>query len=86
MIIQGRDVKVYDNCGLSNDRYTIIIDGSVYSMNHVPNHPAYGFNQYSGEGYVWNEKWGEEVHDIKELPEETVKAIIQRMEISEGIK
>ncbi|TAL66709.1 MAG: hypothetical protein EPN82_17120 [Bacteroidetes bacterium] len=83
MEIQGKEVKVYDNGGKTNDRYTIVVDNSVYSMNKVPNHPNYGFNQYCGEleqGYEWNEKWGEEVHDISELPEETLKAIIQRME------
>jgi hypothetical protein len=83
MIIQGREVKIYDNGGLSIDRYTVVIDGSVYSMNIIPNHPGYGFNQYSGEvseGFEYNESWGVEVHDINKLPEETVKAIIQRFE------
>jgi hypothetical protein len=83
MIIQGKDVKVYDNGGQTNDRFTIVINGSVYGMNAIPFHLGYGFNQYCGmvsEGYVWNEKCGKEVHDIKELPDEVVKAIISRFE------
>lgn len=83
MIIYGRDVQVYDNGGKTNDRYTVVIEGSVFAINTVPFHPAYGFSQYCGEveqGYKWNEKWGEEVHDINALPEETVKAIIARFE------
>ncbi len=83
MIINGKEVKVYDNGGISNDRYTAVIDGSVYAINTVPFHPSYGFSQYCGEvseGYIWNEKWGNEVHDISELPVETVKAIIARFE------
>jgi hypothetical protein len=83
MIIQGKEVRVFDNGGITNDRYTVIIDGSVFAMNKVPFHPAYGFSQYCGEvteGYQWNEKWGREVHDISELTEDTVQAIIARFE------
>ena len=80
MIIQGKEVKVYDNGGITNDRYTVVIDGSVFAMNESPFHPAYGFSQYCGENFEWNESWGEEIHDIAELPEETVRAIIARFE------
>jgi hypothetical protein len=83
MIIQGTNVQVFDNGGVTNDRYTIVIDGSVFAMNEVPFHPTYGFSQYCGEvsqGYIWNEKWGREINDISEIPEETVKAIILRFE------
>ena len=55
----------------------------MFAINQVPFHPTYGFSQYCGEveqGYIWNEKWGKEILDISELPEETVKAIIQRFE------
>ncbi len=83
MIIQGKNVKVYDNGGASNDRYTVIIDNSVYAMNETPFHPTYGFSQYCGElgsEYTWNENWGQEIHDVSELSDETVKAIIARFE------
>ena len=83
MIIQGKEVRVYDNGGVSNDRYTVVIDGSVFAMNAVPFHPAFGFSQYCGEvsqGLVPNENWGKEVQDISELPEDTVRVIIQRFE------
>jgi hypothetical protein len=83
MIIQGKEVRVFDNGGITNERYTVIIDGSVYGMNQLPFHPAYGFSQYCGEvsdGYQWNKNWGQEVHDISELTEDTVQAIIARFE------
>jgi hypothetical protein len=83
MLIQGKEVKVYDNGGVSNDRYTVVIDNSVYALNAIPFHPSFGFSQYCGEvsgGYVWNEKWGHELHDISELPEEVVQAIVSRFE------
>ena len=83
MIIQGKEVQVFDNGGATNDRYTVVIDGSVFAINTVPFHPTYGFSQYCGEagqGYTWNEKWGVEITNISELPEETVKAIICRFE------
>jgi len=83
MIIQGKEVQVFDNGGVSNDRYTVVIDGSVFAMNTLPFHPTYGFSQYCGEvsqGYQWNEKWGVEIHDKAELPIETVNAIIARFE------
>jgi hypothetical protein len=83
MIIQGKEIKVYDNGGKTNDRYTVIIDGSVFGINTVPFHPAMGFSQYCGEDsekLKWNENWGDEIQDIAELPEETVKAIIARFE------
>lgn len=80
MNIRGKEVQVFDNGGLSNDRYTVIIEGSVFAMNTEPFHPSYGFSQYIGEmeKYSINESWGKEIHDISELPEETVKAIIER--------
>ncbi|MCX6152772.1 MAG: hypothetical protein NT007_01295 [Candidatus Kapabacteria bacterium] len=83
MKIKDKEVQVYDNGGTSADRYTIVIDGSVYAMNSSPFHPAYGISQYCGEemeGYIPNEHWGVEVHDINELNEDTIKAIIQRFE------
>ena len=83
MNIQNKEVQVFDNGGLSNDRYTVIIDGSVFAINTVPFHPTYGFSQYCGEveqGYIWNENWGKEIFDISELPDATVEAIILRFE------
>jgi len=83
MIIQGKEVRVYDNGGATNDRYTIVIDGSVFAMNTVPFHPTYGFSQYCGdisENFKWNANWGKEIHDISKLPEATVLAIIARFE------
>ena len=46
MEIQGKNIQIFDNGGVSNDRYTIVIDGSVFAMNKVPFHPTYGFSQY----------------------------------------
>jgi len=83
MIIQGREIQVFDNGGATNDRFTVIIDGSVFAINTIPFHPTYGFSQYCGEteqGYEWNDKWGVEITNISELPTETIKAIIARFE------
>lgn len=83
MIIQGKKIKVFDNGGITVDRYTVVINGSVFAMSTEPFHPAYGFSQYCGEverGYEPNENWGEEIHDASELPEKVVQAIIQRFE------
>lgn len=43
-----RPVEIYDNGGESVDRYTVIMDGSVYGMSENPLNPC-GFNQYCGE-------------------------------------
>lgn len=83
MNIRGNEVRVFDNGGASNDRYTIVIGKSVFAMNDMPFHPAFGFSQYCGEieqGYNYNASWGMEITDISKLPEDTVKAIIQRFE------
>ena len=83
MKINNKDVKVYDNGGITNDRYTVVIDKSVYAMNKIPFDSAFGFSQYCGEvadGYLYNKSWGKEIHDISELNEDTIQAIIQRFE------
>ena len=80
MLINGKEVKVFDNGGKTNDRYTVVIEGSIFAMNEIPYHPAYGFSQYCGENYEWNENWGIEITNIDELPKDTVRAIIARFE------
>lgn len=42
------EIKIIDNDGTTFDRYTVIIDKSVYTMSQHPSHPQ-GFNQYAGE-------------------------------------
>ena len=42
------NIKVYDNDGKTFDRYTVVIDGSVYSMSHNATSPQ-GVDQYAGE-------------------------------------
>ena len=43
-----KDVKIFDNGGESFDRYTVIIDNSVFGMSDNPLDPQ-GFNQYCGD-------------------------------------
>ena len=72
-------IKVYDNGGRTFDRYTVIIGKSIYAMSHNPLYPQ-GFDQYVGEiddmpyDFPGIEE-GKEIKDIKELPEEVLKAI-----------
>ena len=40
-------IRVFDNGGKTWDRYTIVIDGSVYGMSETPRSPM-GFNQFNG--------------------------------------
>ena len=42
-----KNVRVFDNGGISFDRYTVLIDGDAFGMSHNPNSPQ-GFNQYIG--------------------------------------
>ena len=85
MKIQNRNVKIYDAGDKINDRYTIVMDGSVYGMSANPF--AWGaVDLYLGEhgfahgdGYVWNRSWGKKVKEISELPENLIKAINYRI-------
>jgi len=45
---QVPNIRVFDNGGETFDRYTVIINTSVYGMSINANSPQ-GFNQYSGE-------------------------------------
>ena len=40
-------LRVWDNGGISFDRYTVRIRNDYYGMSHDPNSPQ-GFNQYLG--------------------------------------
>ena len=70
-------VKVYDNGGVSFDRYTVIIGREVYSMSDNP--LSYnGFNQYVCE---FNQLHLNDTHKkikFSELPENVKKAIFDR--------
>jgi len=43
-----KPVRIFDNGGLTCDRYTVVIGTSVYGMSDNPTAPN-GFNQYCGE-------------------------------------
>jgi hypothetical protein len=85
--IAGRKVagvKVYDNGGTTMDRYTVVIDGSVYTMSenaHAPN----GVNMYAGEeseGYGPQE--GDAEVPVDQLPEDLQRAITDRQSDSDS--
>ena len=79
-----KDVKVFDNGGESFDRYTVIIDESVFGMSHNPRSPQ-GFNQYCGEKDEFPEDLSHLGEDITEnylsLPHELFVAIWERVNI-----
>jgi len=74
------DVEVFDNGGTSFDRYTVIINGSVYGMSDNPGDPQ-GFNQYCCEVselcLKGNEAIGKPVM-LSDVPPEVFKAIYYR--------
>ena len=75
--------QYYDNGGETIDRYTIIIDHSVYGMSKNPISPQ-GFNQYCGEAAEFDLEDNEGVGVLVEwgdLPEDVQKAIQERREL-----
>ena len=78
-----RKVRVWDDGGKSNDRYTVMIRENdmdmIYGMNQIPFDPSGGFSQFVGENYKPNSNWGKEIRLI-DLSEDVLKAIKQRME------
>jgi len=56
-----KGLKIYDNGGKTIDRYTVILDGAVFTMSYDPLSPQ-GVNQYLGrEVDCKNQKWGKEI-------------------------
>lgn len=76
MIINGREVRVFDNGGKTLDRYTVIIDGSIFAMSGNPEHPQ-GVNQYVGEKPC--NLSGDRELRWDEVPEPVRKAILNRI-------
>ncbi len=72
-------VTVWDNGGETNDRYTVLIDNSIYGMNTMPFHPTYGFSQYCGEKEPDNDL-SHCGRIVCELPKDVLQAIVQRIE------
>ena len=70
---------VYDNGGETVDRYSIIIEGSVYGMSSDPFSPL-GFNQYCGETHELappGKHLGKKI-SVKLLPDNIKAAICER--------
>ena len=74
------DVEVFDNGGRTFDRYTVVLNGSVYAMSHNPGSHQ-GFNQYCCEAgecsFGDNESIGSPVM-LSEVPAEVFRAIYYR--------
>jgi hypothetical protein len=72
------EIRVYDNKSKYLDRYTVIINTSVYGMDDKPHSPD-GFNQYDGElaDFGPESEWTNrgELVNIKDLPQEVQDAI-----------
>ena len=76
-----KDVRIFDNGGETIDRYTVVINDSVYGMSDNPLSPQ-GFNQYCGEANDFPhglDHCGEDVTDkYFHLPHEVFVAIHKR--------
>lgn len=70
-------IEVYDNGGETVDRYTVIIDGDVYTMSDNPLSPQ-GVNQYAGKLHELPLARQGERTVVESLPEAVQKAIEQR--------
>lgn len=79
--MKAQALAIYDNGGLSWDRYTIVIGHDVFGMSENPKSPD-GFNQYTGavEEFPSTEILGKEKL-LEELPKEVRLAIQERMNI-----
>jgi len=71
-------IKVYDNGGETLDRYTVIINGDVFTMSSDPLW-VLGVNQWLGTvDEIDAQRLGKEV-TLKQLPKEVLIAIIYRL-------
>ena len=71
-------IKVYDNKGQTLDRYTVIINGDVFTMSSDPLWPQ-GVNQWLGTAdEIDTQRLGKEV-TLNQLPKEVLIAIINRL-------
>jgi hypothetical protein len=71
-------IRVWDNGGRTNDRYTVSIDGDCYGMSTYPMTPN-GFNQHiSMERALDSSALGKEL-DKKDIPYDVWKAIKHRV-------
>ncbi len=69
-------MRIYDNQGRTIDRYTVILDGEVYTMSSSPLSPE-GVNMYWGaEGEVEVDLG--QLLPLEDLPKEVREAIRQR--------
>jgi hypothetical protein len=74
-----KKIMVFDNGGLSFDRYTVQIDDEVYGMSADPLSPQ-GFNQYVGslKDSDWDiEELGKRI-SLSKVPAQVRKAIKER--------
>lgn len=69
-------MKIYDNGGSSFDRYTVVIEGEIYTMSANPLSPG-GVNMYCGPAGSLDVTSGEPVR-FRDLPAEVQEAIRQR--------
>ena len=75
-------IKVFENEGNYADKYTIMIEGSIYAMSEHPSSPQ-GVNMYCGEISNGYKADGKEI-EINDIPKEVKQAILER--ISEEVK
>jgi hypothetical protein len=73
-----QSLKIFDNGGKTWDRYTIVINNSVYSMSINPNSPD-GINQYLFDVVnLRTTELGKKI-EINQVNKEVLIAIINRI-------
>ena len=70
-------IKIFENERNYADKYTVMIEGSIYAMSEHPSSPQ-GVNMYCGEISNGYKADGEEV-EINDIPEEVKRAILERI-------
>jgi len=75
-------IKVYDNNGVSFDRYLIFIDNEAYTMSRNALSPQ-GVNQYLGKKHEIVIPKEDKLMSFNSLPNDVKEAIQQRISVNE---
>jgi len=73
-------LRVQDNGGKTFDRYTVTINGDVYTMSHNADQPN-GFNQYCGPADELLECMDKEI-GRRDWPKGLINGILDRLQES----
>lgn len=73
-------VRIFDNGGITLDRYTVILNKDVYTLSHNPQSPL-GVNQFShhDEGLNLSDRTDKQIFDWNSLDLEVLYSILERI-------